>query len=1818
MPPGAFSSAAPLPPDATNGVVRTSSTPTSLPTRGKDPWAETTTGGPTPLSRSAKGRLKKAGSFRERKNPRMGNLRVVGSEEEPGQKSQGSAWSGEANGAAQTPSSSSIKDMIAREAAIERGAVNAARHSATITQEEIEAMQRVFERAAVANEVQLVSAAMNQSATQWWREKSITIGMHVAHPVRGRGKVVNINPDGDGRVHVEFVGGKVFPYFVTSWKAMATVPTGKAAPAPVSVKRRKRRASLVEVVGRGLNLASASSTPSASSVREPSTPAAVRRRFGGTPLVTPKQRLSKAGSFRMSHSKPHIAMEILSSIEANAPPAKDPSPSPRPKSILGGRRRISLSSEGGASPGSPSSGEGAGTGSGDRSLSESEILRMADAAVETLGHRGAAPPASAPIVPPAPRGGNRRRRNSIEALVSAEGASTNVLSAVSGVVAAPTARRPRQRRTSLNDSSAFLGGSSQEQQRFFEDDDEGKESAQDTDSAGAAAVESVEVQIARQQIYRSIMYLQPLPAITFLVMVPQLLLSQSVWLWTAVGAATAVNELIVLVPLLRLPSLRTSSGSTGTLHWQISLTFLLLSLTLNVAELASSFLGASWSAQALLLAYFSTFASDLPKRQVGGTSILMLTAYAAATVPLYRSIGGDGYASYHAWHLDGGGVGLQANACYPEVCAPELRMGRASVLAAMWLTLLFPTLLLRKENTRLEELIAMGEAQDQQMISPEEERAAERILNNILPPSINKLLMEHPGRTIAHEFSACSMMFGYIGGLQTLKMEVSRGGDGGEGSEDNEMHELTLRSITALERLDVLNQLVSKIDDLTETFELEKIKTIGECYMVASGLPIPSHNHAKNLAHFALAFRTTVADFQETLHFYGIQAELYVKIGLATGRAVAGVIGRRKFTYDVFGDTVNVSSRMYSNAPKGEIMMSPQMKNALRSHRQFVIKPHPKGMIPIKGKGNMATYLLKGLQDPSLILETPKSLLDAPAINTPGPSVTAVVMDGDSNEDEDEQGGSSSGRRGRRSRRTTLRSAASKIIRRKSSTSGIGLGKAGAKFAGTVSAAVTAAAVVSPPLPEPEASPLVYTDNPSIRNAIASRLHEMWRDDTRLQPDGSYLPRIKVVTDPKSGEERTYDIANLTFNELPESFQESNTNSAHCACRAVENGYRYKEDLKSRDFLERASEVQHDQWSDNNKEWADPSLLVPYDELSEPEKEKDRKIVRIALEEYKNYLFMLYHEGDALAFGFDKASFGYELARLGEQLRLDGTLPPEADLLEVDISLLVGHMSTMNPALRRVSALLSHISTTLSIKKTLEKKAAKTSLRGGRSVSPARQRNGKRRQRGGRSAALGFQTTEAFSGDPMDDADKTGPMPPMAAGPPPPTMTGAAPPNSVSAGPLPPASSAPKRKVTRRHSDSSMPRMHDFRAEIKNKKKALSVDTGEVTDKTEVGLERLAGRGSRAASPTYASGRGMSPTYVSPCPSPEANQKTRGSSRLKRVSPLSEVSLSELNEELSPTTKGSRQRRDNSEFGGGDKKLGDEEGDKVKVKEDACILSKATLDDEDQTVEIVFVSPIKAICLGHCCHELAWCCCGRAVLSDDSAEELKRVEDGFDRWHIERSKVFQLKVWLLALFALQVCLHVFNSATLARIAIPKSAFWGNDAEDRTEDEMNETYVYHSRLQHIGSWITVGIMCPSMLVCVAYLLSYDWAVATKTGDAAANKEGDDTDAFSGSLVVEVSFDERIRARFVKFVRNFLPNPWVFNFTAQISVLTVGVALIAQAAVVDLWISFVVLAYVYCPSPSLYSLLHRSVTSHIPPLALIRALYCLLLSADGSTS
>lgn len=181
--------------------------------------------------------------------------------------------------------------------------------------------------------------------------------------------------------------------------------------------------------------------------------------------------------------------------------------------------------------------------------------------------------------------------------------------------------------------------------------------------------------------------------------------------------------------------------------------------------------------------------------------------------------------------------------------------------------------------------------------------------------------------------------------------------------------------------------------------------------MVASGLPTPNPLHAKNLALFALAFRTVVEDFNETLRSYEIAANLFVKVGLATGKAVAGVIGRRQFTYDVFGDTVNVASRMYSNAPKDKIMLSPEMRNALKRNTLFKITPHPSGMIPIKGKGMMATYILVSQREVHSLstdaIFSPISTNDsargevhefANLASPEGPSVTAIdlsVADGE-------------------------------------------------------------------------------------------------------------------------------------------------------------------------------------------------------------------------------------------------------------------------------------------------------------------------------------------------------------------------------------------------------------------------------------------------------------------------------------------------------------------------------------------------------------------------------------------------------------------------------------------------------------------------------------------------------------------------------------------------------------------------------------------------------------------------------------------------------
>ncbi|MEM7554065.1 MAG: adenylate/guanylate cyclase domain-containing protein, partial [Cyanobacteria bacterium P01_A01_bin.84] len=143
----------------------------------------------------------------------------------------------------------------------------------------------------------------------------------------------------------------------------------------------------------------------------------------------------------------------------------------------------------------------------------------------------------------------------------------------------------------------------------------------------------------------------------------------------------------------------------------------------------------------------------------------------------------------------------------------------------------------------------------------------------------------------------------------------------------------------------ILNVLFSELDELCDTFGLEKIKSMGDGYMVASGIPIKIENHAEVAANFALALRDKIKK---------MPLDINVRIGIHTGSAVAGVIGSKKLTYDIWGDTVNIASRMESHGIPGQINVSDAIYQKLYHLYDF----SERGMINLKNRGEMNTYLL--------------------------------------------------------------------------------------------------------------------------------------------------------------------------------------------------------------------------------------------------------------------------------------------------------------------------------------------------------------------------------------------------------------------------------------------------------------------------------------------------------------------------------------------------------------------------------------------------------------------------------------------------------------------------------------------------------------------------------------------------------------------------------------------------------------------------------------------------------------------------------------------
>lgn len=148
----------------------------------------------------------------------------------------------------------------------------------------------------------------------------------------------------------------------------------------------------------------------------------------------------------------------------------------------------------------------------------------------------------------------------------------------------------------------------------------------------------------------------------------------------------------------------------------------------------------------------------------------------------------------------------------------------------------------------------------------------------------------------------------------------------------------------------LLDDVFSRIDTLVQKHKLEKIKTIGDAYMVAAGVPVRRDDHAQAISAFAL-------DLQAELAEYNVETgrSMQFRIGINTGPVVAGVIGKLRFLYDLWGDSVNTASRMETYGVPGEIQVTEETRKLLADLYAF----EDRGLIDIKGKGPMRTYILR-------------------------------------------------------------------------------------------------------------------------------------------------------------------------------------------------------------------------------------------------------------------------------------------------------------------------------------------------------------------------------------------------------------------------------------------------------------------------------------------------------------------------------------------------------------------------------------------------------------------------------------------------------------------------------------------------------------------------------------------------------------------------------------------------------------------------------------------------------------------------------------------
>lgn len=219
---------------------------------------------------------------------------------------------------------------------------------------------------------------------------------------------------------------------------------------------------------------------------------------------------------------------------------------------------------------------------------------------------------------------------------------------------------------------------------------------------------------------------------------------------------------------------------------------------------------------------------------------------------------------------------------------------------------------------------------ERMLLSLEVEQArSEKLLLNILPAPIAERLKENDMR-IADHYESVTVMFADLVGFTQLSKDMP-----------------------PTQLVDLLSQIFLRFDQLAEKYKVEKIKTIGDAYMVVSGAPLVCTDHAERIMAMAIEMQMTLKELSEKMRL-----NLSMRIGINTGSVVAGVIGSSKFSYDLWGDTVNMASRMEETGVAGCIQVTQETRSLLQDIYPFIAR----SAVEVKGKGPIDTFMLRAYE----------------------------------------------------------------------------------------------------------------------------------------------------------------------------------------------------------------------------------------------------------------------------------------------------------------------------------------------------------------------------------------------------------------------------------------------------------------------------------------------------------------------------------------------------------------------------------------------------------------------------------------------------------------------------------------------------------------------------------------------------------------------------------------------------------------------------------------------------------------------------------------